>query len=218
MRQSFLLLGFLSAALSTGCASITHGRAQQVQIHSVPEGLDIKLDGLNICKTPCLAQLERKHGGVVSSEAAGYTAKSIVLDKSISGAFWANIIIGGIPGWIIDGMTGAMYNLSPERIVFIFDEEQAKTIRESWAHPERPQVTYDYLKELPAEELEKAVGGMFPDEIISVGAIGKEKIYGCNHASAKSNGDFADFSSKRISSKDRRVLNKLCEKGVMPDF
>jgi hypothetical protein len=40
----------------------------------------------------------------------------VIFARAISGWIWGNIAFGGIPGWIIDGADGAMYNRLPESV------------------------------------------------------------------------------------------------------
>ena len=217
MRQVFILIGLISAAvLSTGCASISHGHTQEIKVRSIPEGIDVKLNGMNICKTPCLTQLERTQKGVLTAEIAGFPRQKKELQRKISGAFWANIIFGGIPGWIIDGATGSMYNLSPNDIVFIFDPKQANKIRELWAHPERTRITFDLLSKLPQDKIEPAINDMFEEERAGVAITAKSKIYKCHPDSKNSSGNFIEFDGLRLNASEVAALNILCRKGIIP--
>lgn len=73
----------------------------------------MKVNGTNLT-TPATVHLQRKRNYVVTIKKAGYETQTVELRKSLDGWFWGNLIIGGIPGWIIDGITGSASKLSPD--------------------------------------------------------------------------------------------------------
>ncbi len=103
------------------CATVAHGRYQQVPVNSTPPGAAVTVDCGNGVQnggvTPVTVNLKRnadKCDVVLSHE--GYEDASATFAKSISGWIWGNLAIGGIPGWIIDAADGAMYNRLPESV------------------------------------------------------------------------------------------------------
>ena len=66
--------------------------------------------------TPAQAHLKRKNEYLIDVTLAGHASKQIHLAKSINPATFWNLLIGGIPGWIIDGVSGAIWKLEPETI------------------------------------------------------------------------------------------------------
>jgi hypothetical protein len=64
-------------------------------------------------------------------ELPGHANAEAKLDSSLSGWYFGNIIFGGLLGMlIVDPLTGAMYNLTPEKIEQPLSATQAQVIRE----------------------------------------------------------------------------------------
>jgi hypothetical protein len=63
-------------------------------------------------------------------ELPGYSQAEIKLDSSVSGWYFGNLLLGGLIGMlIVDPLTGAMYNLTPEKIEQPLTASQAQLIR-----------------------------------------------------------------------------------------
>jgi hypothetical protein len=119
MMRTLLALAVLS--VFARCASVAHGRYQEVPVNSTPAGAAVAVEcgnGVqNAGVTPVTVHLKRnadKCGLTLTHE--GYEDASATFAKSISGWIWGNLFIGGIPGWIIDAADGAMYNRVPESV------------------------------------------------------------------------------------------------------
>ncbi|HEY4641532.1 MAG TPA: PEGA domain-containing protein [Thermoanaerobaculia bacterium] len=109
----------LTILLSVGCASIGHGRYQQVAINSNPSGANVSVDcgkgTQSAGQTPATVNLKRNADPCkVNLSKEGYEDSSVVFAKAVSGWVWGNLFFGGIPGWIIDAADGAMYNRVPD--------------------------------------------------------------------------------------------------------
>ena len=67
---------FLSAALCAmtlpGCATLTYGTSQSVDIWSSPDGANVTVDGRNLGTTPVRTDLRRGQSHVVHVEKDGY--------------------------------------------------------------------------------------------------------------------------------------------------
>jgi hypothetical protein len=133
------LLGACSAI--TGCATIVHGGPRPISVASTPEGATVTIyDRSNALvqtsTTPFVAQLPTKSGYFKAPayrmvfEMPGYAPAEVNLDSSVSGWYWANIAFGGLIGMlVVDPLTGAMYNLKPEKIEQPLSSAQAQVIR-----------------------------------------------------------------------------------------
>jgi hypothetical protein len=102
-----------------GCASIGHGRYQQVAVNSNPSGATVTIDcgnGLQAAgQTPTTVSLKRNADPCkLNLSKEGFEDSSVVFAKAVSGWIWGNLFFGGIPGWIIDAADGAMYNRVPD--------------------------------------------------------------------------------------------------------
>ena len=63
-------------------------------------------------------------------EMPGHATKEVQLSSTISGWYWGNIIFGGLIGMlIVDPITGAMFNLQPDKIEQGLSPSQAQVIR-----------------------------------------------------------------------------------------
>jgi hypothetical protein len=131
--KSRAVLGVVVAAgllALTGCASIVNGSSQRVGINSIPSGASVKvLDGdMNVAHmgtTPCSVKLDRGDGFFSSAdysviiEKDGYHPVQMQIRGSL-GVGWyliGNLFSWDIWGWLIlDPLTGAMWNLEPERV------------------------------------------------------------------------------------------------------
>ena len=107
------------AALSlSGCATITSGTTDVLEVNTVPQGAQIELsNGMSCTSTPCTFKLPRRSDiGVTASKRGCGTAQASVTHKtSTSGAAGVagNVLVGGIIGLGVDAATGASQELVP---------------------------------------------------------------------------------------------------------
>jgi hypothetical protein len=136
------VIGLLGACCAfAGCASIFNSGPRPISVASTPPGAKVTIyDRSNALvqtnTTPFVAQLDPKAGYFKSQnyrmvfEMPGYANAEINLGSSVSGWYWANIVLGGVLGMlVIDPLTGAMYNLTPEKIEQTLTASQAEVIR-----------------------------------------------------------------------------------------
>lgn len=144
--RGFAAVSFTSLALfGTGCASIVHSGSRSVSIGSQPPGATatvskhLKGGGLEVVSvqtTPCTVALKPKAGYFkgqayrVAIELPGHAPATIELKPTMSGWFLGNIVFGGVIGLlIVDPATGAMWNLTPDKIEQPLSPLQAAMIR-----------------------------------------------------------------------------------------
>jgi len=106
----------LAIATLSGCASIMHGKSQDVGISSSPTGATVTVDNKAGGQTPYIAHLRRKDNHIVKVELPGYAPAEMTLTRKTSGWVWGNIVFGGLIGLAVDAMTGGLYNLTPEQL------------------------------------------------------------------------------------------------------
>ncbi len=153
------LLGLtLFTLLGSGCASVTRGTMDSLQVESTPVNADVIVhrkdkpftkkeikknknkveteNGVTILTstTPVVFQLARKGEYEVSISKTGYEDINVDVQGQISGAGGAgmagNVILGGIIGAGIDASTGAMKDLKPNPIDVSLEPEEAPTENE----------------------------------------------------------------------------------------
>ena len=122
------IIGFAIAV--TGCATIVGEKTELVAISSSPDNavFVIKDDtGQAIQKgaTPASVTLRKSDGGyfggidyTVEFSKPGYESTVAVISSGANAWYLAgNLAFGGFPGWfIVDPLTGAMYDLNPEAL------------------------------------------------------------------------------------------------------
>jgi len=125
----------------TGCATIVHSGPRAIPIASSPPGAKVSIyDRSNQLvmtnTTPFVAKLPVKFGYFKSQnyrldfELPGHAPMSANIESSVSGWYFGNLLFGGIIGMlIVDPLTGAMYNLKPEKIEQSLTQSQANAIR-----------------------------------------------------------------------------------------
>jgi hypothetical protein len=130
-----------AAAVVSGCATIVHSGPRNIPITSTPAGAKVSIyDRSNSLvmtnTTPFVAPLDPKFGYFKSQtyrlvfEMPGYSPTEVKLDSSVSGWYFGNLLFGGLIGMlIVDPLTGAMFNLTPEKIEQPLDAPQAQLIR-----------------------------------------------------------------------------------------
>ena len=109
MRITLPAIGL--ALLCTGCASITRGTTDQVQILSVPDNADVHTSMGPTCTTPCTLTFGRKDEFSVTVSKPGYQPQTVPVETRVAGAGAAglagNAIFGGIIGIGVDAYNGA---------------------------------------------------------------------------------------------------------------
>jgi len=130
--------------MAAGCASIVNGGARHISVNSTPPGATLTItkkgdaSGEVVYKgtTPATVALSPKAGYfrgqayVLKLELDGYNRAEVEVTPSLSGWYFGNIIFGGLLGMVvIDPLTGAMWNLSPENIEQTLTSSQASIIK-----------------------------------------------------------------------------------------
>lgn len=125
----------------SGCATIVHSGPRVIDVASSPPGATVSVyDRSNTLvmtnTTPFVAQLSTKFGYFKAQsyrlvfEMKGHATAEAKIDSSLSGWYFGNLLFGGLVGMIIvDPLTGAMYNLEPERIEQTLTPPQVEIIR-----------------------------------------------------------------------------------------
>lgn len=116
MKKSIISCILASTLLFSSCATIISGSKQNVKFSSTPSTASIFIDEVEVGKTPFQMKLERKNEHSVMIKLEGYQTYQTRLTKKFNAWYVGNILIGGLIGLIVDPITGAMYNLSPDQI------------------------------------------------------------------------------------------------------
>ena len=103
---------------TSGCGTIIHGRYQTIPVSSNPIGAQVRSSSGETCICPCQLTLLRDNEYVLVASLEGYEPQQQSVGKDTSGWFWANIILGGIIGGVIDKSSGSGDKLVPAKIHF----------------------------------------------------------------------------------------------------
>jgi hypothetical protein len=117
--KSILMAGACALALS-GCATITRGTSNQVQLRSNPEEARAMTSMGQSCQTPCTITVGRKDEFAVRFEKDGYETQSVEVKTQLAGTgaagFAGNVLIGGVIGMGADVVTGATLEHIPNPV------------------------------------------------------------------------------------------------------
>ncbi len=120
MKRSSQLLwtvAALAAPLAAlACASIMHGKSQDVNIASQPSGASVTVDNQALGTTPVVAKLKRKDKHVITVKMDGYQPFEMTTTRSTSGWVWGNVVFGGLIGLAVDLGGGGAYKISPGQV------------------------------------------------------------------------------------------------------
>jgi len=135
LRQLTVILLLGSAVLLTGCATVAHGRFQQIPIASNPSGAAVTLDcGRGIVDagiTPAVVKMPRKaQFCLVTLTRDGYQPATITFGRHWSGWVWGNLLLGDwfLVGAAADLADGAFYTRAPQRakVTLAVDERASR--------------------------------------------------------------------------------------------
>ena len=125
-RRLFTFVGRIAVACAfmgtVGCATILKGSSAPVSINSAPGSADVEIkrsDGIVVeqGQTPMTVKLVKGKEYIVAISLDGYQTQTVpILKSGVEGAVWGNIFCGGIPGLVIDHLSGSMYKLEPNTI------------------------------------------------------------------------------------------------------
>jgi hypothetical protein len=109
------------AALCGGCATVTRGMNDEVQILSDPAGADVRVSTGQTCITPCTLKFGRKDEFTVTASKPGYHTSEMAVSTRIAGAgaagFAGNVLIGGVIGMGVDAASGATLEHYPNPVM-----------------------------------------------------------------------------------------------------
>jgi hypothetical protein len=106
----------IAVGLLSACGAIIHGTRQDISVESSPAGAHVDVNpSSGPITTPATLNLERKHSYVLTFTSPGYEPATFDVTNHLGGGFVAaDILLTGLIGVVIDGLTGAWYNLKPE--------------------------------------------------------------------------------------------------------
>ncbi len=100
--------------LLAGCATVVASNSETIRIDSEPQGQTVSIDG-STYTTPVLVTLGRD----ADHFAKFPNGQTVSIKRTFQPWFLGNLLLGGIPGMIVDLITGAVSrDLWPDRLVY----------------------------------------------------------------------------------------------------
>lgn len=120
MKIGFLAVLTVSAISMSGCATVTRGTKDVLEINTTPAAAQATTSNGFACATPCALKMPRRSEFDVDISKAGYKPVRVHVTSKVSGQGGAgmagNVLVGGIIGAGVDMGTGAMLDLVPNPI------------------------------------------------------------------------------------------------------
>jgi len=130
-RLSRRLLALACMAGSLGaCATVTRGTTEAFTVETVPAGASVRTTVGYACDaTPCTWKMPRKSEFTATIAKPGYKTVTTQVVHTTAGAGAAgmagNVLIGGLPGIVIDAATGSTQDLKPNPLHLVLEPDTA---------------------------------------------------------------------------------------------
>ena len=120
MKETYIITLLVGLAVFSGCATIITGKHQNIPVTSEPSGIKVRANTGEVITTPGQFTFVRNKQHILVAECSdGKSEQQVLLKNGIQGWFFANILLGGIPGMIVDLITGACDELKPKTVHFV---------------------------------------------------------------------------------------------------
>ena len=108
----------LLAATVAGCANLAHGSTQKIRVVSEPPGAQVTVDSDPVpYDSPATITLKRGQDHVLVFRKEGFNDYSAELTRTMSGAVFGSLLLGGVSGVMTDVGSGAAYDLGHANMV-----------------------------------------------------------------------------------------------------
>lgn len=116
MISARIVVVAVTACFLSGCGALLHGTRQNIDVQTSPAGAKVETNpATGSFTTPTTLNLERKNSYVLTFSSPGYAPATFNIHNSIgTGTVIADVLLTGLIGVVVDGLTGAWYGLSPE--------------------------------------------------------------------------------------------------------
>ena len=107
----------------TACGTLFNGSSQDIRFDSNIKGVQIMIDGLRICKTPCTYTLERRSSPLtITARKQGYEEQVTVLKSELSKKSIINLSMW--PSWLTDLASGGMWQYNRSGVYIEMEPER----------------------------------------------------------------------------------------------
>lgn len=153
--KKVLFIGLILLIILTSCATILSGTKAKITVSTNNgETVNVKVDNMTYydISGPTIIKVKRTFTtSVIEAENANYKG-SVVVEKKFNPVTLGNIILGGIPGFIVDGIDGSMARPVMKSYIISMQvkndqlkiEEPQKPVNSiSETRPEQPTILWD---------------------------------------------------------------------------
>ncbi|RYF46986.1 MAG: PEGA domain-containing protein [Cytophagaceae bacterium] len=106
-RKSFVALCAVSMLSLQSCATLFTGTRDTIHFESQPSGAKVRMDGLDMGRTPLDLNVKRSlNDKVVNMSLDGYETRNFSLSKEFNAVSILNLF--GLLGWAVDAATGSL--------------------------------------------------------------------------------------------------------------
>lgn len=110
----------LLVVVIVSCSSIVSGTKQKVSVTTNPNAAVVITSSSGVefynGSAPVEIKLPRKNEYSVKIQLEGFQEENVLITKSFNTWYIGNLCFGGIIGFVVDAVNGAMWNLEPEVI------------------------------------------------------------------------------------------------------
>ena len=139
-----------------GCATVTRGTTNQIQIESEPSGVSVETSLNHKCTTPCTITVSRKEEFSVVFKLAGHHDQTVFVRTQIAGTgaagFVGNAVVGGVVGMGVDAVSGSTLEHSPNPVRAVMQKIEAPKAEPRPARKRAPKQAGLVEAGRPAEE------------------------------------------------------------------
>ena len=108
----------------SACGTIFNGSSQDISFDSNQQGVQIYINGMKACKTPCVYPLDRQTGSfVINAKKPGFEEQQQIIKSQLSSIAILNLTFW--PSWLTDVATGGMWQYNRNGIYI--DMEKTST-------------------------------------------------------------------------------------------
>jgi hypothetical protein len=143
MIRIYCGVALATAALLSGCATITRGSNDQWVVNSTPAGAKVETtNGFYCAETPCSIKIPRKADFTATVSKSGYKPTKVVVTHKVAGTGAAtmagNVLVGGLIGLGVDAVTGAADDLTPNPVTVTLEKEEVAVVPPAPTAPVAP--------------------------------------------------------------------------------
>lgn len=124
MKKTVLCLSTFLIGLA-GCGTIFNGPTQDISFQSNIQNVNVFVNGVHVCTTPCLYPLDRSNGSaLVVAKKQGYLDQQIVLKPHFNTTAVGNLTF--VFSWLTDLVSGGLWEYRPNSVYINMEKENMR--------------------------------------------------------------------------------------------